>query len=330
MIAILSTEDDLSTEQVMDWLYYKQADFIRINDNHLVDNYLSIKFEITNTQMKTILIDELNNKKVDIDEVNVVWFRKFGFYQESDFYKNLLEIEEANVKSQIMGEYNITLKFFTNFLNDKKWLSHPKNVYVNKVDVIIKAKECKLDIPETFIVSRKSELKRFVNNKKKYITKPIHYGTSFKKNGKIYSIYTALLNEKSLEGLPNMFFPSLIQEYIEKEFELRVFYFNKKCYSMAIFSQNDEQTKVDFRNYNDKNPNRTVPYNLSKSLTKKIENLMVMLGLNTGSLDIIKAKNGKFYFLEVNPVGQFGMVSKPCNYNLEEKIADYLIKNDYE
>ena len=30
-------------------------------------------------------------------------------------------------------------------------------------------------------------------------------------------------------------------------------------------------------------------------------------------------------FLEVNPVGQFGMVSLPCNYQLEKRIAQYLI-----
>lgn len=330
MIAILSTENDLSTDQVMDWLYHKRADFIRINDNHLVDNYLSMQFEITNAQTRKVLRDELNNEMIDIEAINVIWFRKFGFYQESELYKNLMEIGESNVSSQIMGEYNITLKFFTNFLNDRKWLSHPKNVHVNKIDVMIKAKNCKLNIPKTYIVSKKNDLNKFVNGTKKYITKPIHYGVSFKKDDEIYSIYTALLNKKILDELPNEFFPSLIQEYIEKEFELRVFYLDKKCYSMAIFSQSDEQTKVDFRNYNNENPNRTIPYNLSKSLTKKIENLMVLLGLNSGSLDIIKAKNGKFYFLEVNPVGQFGMVSKPCNYNLEEKIADYLIKNDYE
>jgi hypothetical protein len=36
-------------------------------------------------------------------------------------------------------------------------------------------------------------------------------------------------------------------------------------------------------------------------------------------------KKGEYVFLEVNPIGQFGMVSAPCNYNLEKKIAQYLI-----
>jgi D-alanine-D-alanine ligase-like ATP-grasp enzyme len=49
------------------------------------------------------------------------------------------------------------------------------------------------------------------------------------------------------------------------------------------------------------------------------------LSLKTGSVDFILDQNDKYYFLEVNPIGQFGMVSYPCNYNLEKKVAYFLI-----
>jgi len=50
---------------------------------------------------------------------------------------------------------------------------------------------------------------------------------------------------------------------------------------------------------------------------------MTELGLTSGSLDFIK--NGeKFYFLEVNAIGQFGNVSFHCNYNLDYEIAKSL------
>ena len=85
-----------------------------------------------------------------------------------------------------------------------------------------------------------------------------------------------------------------------------------------------KKTNIDFRNYDTENPNRTVPYKLSNKMNEKIDNLMKLLGLNTGSIDILVDKNLNHYFLEVNPVGQFGMVSYPCNYNLEEKISNFL------
>ena len=36
-------------------------------------------------------------------------------------------------------------------------------------------------------------------------------------------------------------------------------------------------------------------------------------------------KNDNYYFLEINPVGQYGMVADPCNYELDKLIAKYLI-----
>jgi hypothetical protein len=50
---------------------------------------------------------------------------------------------------------------------------------------------------------------------------------------------------------------------------------------------------------------------------------MQQLNINCGSLDFIKNKND-FYFLEINPVGQFLGLSAICNYLLEKEIAEYL------
>ena len=94
---------------------------------------------------------------------------------------------------------------------------------------------------------------------------------------------------------------------------------------MAIFSQNNEKTKLDFRNYDYSFPNRKTPFILPSKIEKKIRNFMNFIKLNCGSLDLILTPNSEYVFLEVNPVGQFGMVSSPCNYELEKKIANKLI-----
>ncbi len=96
---------------------------------------------------------------------------------------------------------------------------------------------------------------------------------------------------------------------------------------MGIFSQNNSKTKEDFRNYDQNLPNRNVPIKLPLDIEGKLKKLMKKLNLNSGSIDLIYTIDNKYVFLEVNPVGQFGMVSFPCNYNLEKKIAEFLIKN---
>lgn len=52
---------------------------------------------------------------------------------------------------------------------------------------------------------------------------------------------------------------------------------------------------------------------------------MCSLTLNTGSIDMIKCKNGNYYFLEINPCGIYEGISNACNYNLNKKIAEWLI-----
>jgi len=55
---------------------------------------------------------------------------------------------------------------------------------------------------------------------------------------------------------------------------------------------------------------------------------MARLNLETDSVDLIEGVDGQRYVPELSPVGQFGMVSHPCNYRLERRIAQYLIEED--
>ncbi|WP_447951552.1 hypothetical protein [Chryseobacterium koreense] len=58
--------------------------------------------------------------------------------------------------------------------------------------------------------------------------------------------------------------------------------------------------------------------------------MIIELELATCSIDMIVNKDWEYYFLEINPVGQFGMISNPCNYFLEKKLAELLLKNHNE
>lgn len=141
-------------------------------------------------------------------------------------------------------------------------------------------------------------------------------------------MYTTLIEEEHLHKIPNCFLPSMIQKAIPKQFEVRVFFLMGECYSMAIMSQDDKDTKTDYRKYNFGNPNRFLPFQLPEDIKKKVVDLMARLSLNTGSIDFILTPENEYVFLEVNPTGQFGMVDYSCNYGLHEKVANLLISKD--
>jgi ATP-GRASP peptide maturase of grasp-with-spasm system len=213
-------------------------------------------------------------------------------------------------------------------LKEKKWLTNPRELSQYKPQVLIAAKKVGMEIPDTIITTAKEDLIIFKAKYDRIISKSISDMVELGNNADIYDTMTIEISEEIIKKTNSIFFPSLFQELIEKEYEIRSFYLDGEFYSMAIFSQNDKKTEIDFRNYNSKNPNRTIPYKLPDEIEDKLRNLMKMLHILTGSLDIIKSLDGKYVFLECNPVGQFGMTSFPCNYYIDQKIAKYLISND--
>ena len=113
---------------------------------------------------------------------------------------------------------------------------------------------------------------------------------------------------------------------IQKKIEIRSFYLVDRFYSMAIFSQKNKKTSTDYRKYDSEIPNRMIPYELPSNIEDMLIRIYEKVGLNTGSADIIVDEENNFYFLEINPVGQFTMTSTPCNYYLEKEVALELIR----
>ena len=318
MILILSSPGDLSTELVMDWLRHYNYPFYRLNSSDFIEKQFF--YDVNNNTIK------IDNEILDMNTVNIIWYRKFAFFSNSEFHEQAQHIINKNYLGILAIEFNTMLRAFWLNISNKKWLTNPKNIYLNKIEVLQKAKKFGLTIPNTYLLNRKKDLE---NLNKSVITKSVSEASFLREPEGLYSMYTKeIFNDPIYSNIPDNFFTSLVQETIDKEYELRVFYLDNKFYSMAIFSQSDEQTKIDFRNYNFDKPNQTVPYKLPKEIEKNLKALIKDLGLNCCSIDIIKDNNGNYYFLEINPVGQFGMVSSPCNYHLYKVVADYLIKSD--
>lgn len=329
MILILSTHAETSTDRVIDWLIHYNANFLRLNDNdHFSTAYSNIY--LSNSHSTSWKLKDLNGNDIDLESINTVWFRKWGFFNTTLSSRKIKEkfADYEGLSGGLMAEYSSYLKLILNKLKGKNWLTNPSILEFTKLEILIKAKSQGLNIPETLITNSREEASKFMESYDGIITKSQRDSFEVRDQDGVFDMFTHIVDQQNLQKLPEFFFPSMIQQMIEKEIEVRVFYILGKCYSMAIYSQQDEKTKVDFRVYNYKLPNRYVPYALPKDIEIKIDSLMTDLQLNCGSLDFIKSRDGKFFFLEINPVGQYGFVSNSCNYNLDKVIAQALIKLD--
>lgn len=320
MILILSQEFEPSTDYVLDWLDFYDINYFRVNGN---DKIQIIEYQLNNSGVDFIL--KINGKLIQLKDISAYWYRR-GYINLEDYNEKLSNLNN-NSLTFYLSEELVKLRELLDFSLKKKYhLGSFLNNNINKYNNLQIAKKNGLSIPDSIITSDKKRLTQFINQYHRVITKPINESFSFEYNKDRFMGYTQLIEKNDLTSIPEIFTPTLFQNAIEKYCELRIFYLNGNCYSMAIFSQNDEQTKIDFRNYNHKKPNRTIPFNLPTSINKKIKSFMIECGYLTGSIDIVLTPKNEYVFLEVNPVGLFEQISEPCNYYLHEKIANYLVK----
>ncbi|TAH28626.1 MAG: grasp-with-spasm system ATP-grasp peptide maturase [Cytophagales bacterium] len=321
MILIISESTDISTINVIDWLSNSvdKKKIIRINsdDKVKIRMYNLNGFELN-------IFDGIN---IYYGDISGFWYRRGGLNMDikideiltksDSLFLNFQEHINNEMTSLIISIYNDLTKnlgvSIGNFLTGS----------VNKILTLKRAMKNRISVPDTLITTDKQELLSFFNkHNQNIITKSISQNIHVEEGNTIIAAYTEEIT--NIDSVPDSFEISLFQQKIDKKYELRIFYLKGDFYAMAIFSQLDNQTKVDFRKYNDQKPNRTVPFNLPNHIKNKLKNLMDECKLDTGSIDMIVDQNNNYYFLEVNPVGQFGMVSYPCNYNLEKKIANLL------
>ncbi len=322
---IFSQDTDLTTNKVMDWLHFHGATVTRVNGEAFGSENCQVSLKLTDHSTEHSLI--VDGVDVLQAKVNRLWIRRDSPSSACTDFKYEDKGAESQVQRHLQKESREAKRSLFRMLN-LPVLGDFFQMNVEKTDILMKARSTGLQIPATLITSRKSDLLTFIKEHGSVITKPlvdpIHVQP---KKQSVFLSYTEALDKKRLAAIPEQFFVSLFQEQIEKAYELRIFFLDNRCYPMAIFSQLDQQTTVDFRRYNTKKSNRNVPYKLPEKIEASLVKLMNDIGLNTGSIDIIRAVDGRYVFLEVNPVGQFGMVSGPCNYYLEEQVALSLIKD---
>lgn len=322
MILIISDERDTSTNHVIDWLIHFRQPYYRIN---ITDKIRIEELTLDNFGMLDYKIIINNKDSVYFSEIHSYWYRRGSFimgYKIPTFSSKDLTVvsNRLNTENDAMVHFlHCSLKQF------KKGIGFFYDNEINKLLCLKVAKECGLDIPNTFLCDNKIALRKFIKENGEYITKSNDVPFAFSTQDCTYTVTTSKFSYSDIAQISDSFFPTVFQTQIKKNYEIRTFYINEKCFSMAIFSQNDEQTKFDFRNYNWEKPNRTVPYKLPDEVENKIIQFMYQLNLNCGSLDFIFNVDGKYIFLEVNVVGQFSQVSFPCNYQLEKLIAEELI-----
>ena len=117
--------------------------------------------------------------------------------------------------------------------------------------------------------------------------------------------------------------PAIYQEYIVKDFELRITIIGTEIFAVRIDGNLNENSRIDWR----KNifSDMYSIWTIENELKSKLLYLHNELGLIYATYDLIVDKSGKIIFLEVNPSGQWMWLEECLNLPISTCLAKKLI-----
>ncbi len=236
-ILVISNKYDYHTDGIINSLNKTGYKIIRLN----TEDFLQNKIIINSNSAFNIQITTPEGRTINPQSVKSVYVRRISPINTENIDKSFQKFVNDEAKTVLNGLFHILL--------NSKWMDCPlvRQKTSNKIYQLHLALSCGLVIPKTIITNDSATIKKFCANQKiiyKTLFRPIielEKGTSI--------IHTTLLTNKLTEKLIKNanIVPCILQEYINKKYELRIHIIGEKIISVKIDSQKLPNAKIDWR-----------------------------------------------------------------------------------
>lgn len=311
ILCITHSQDFYNIDIFFEYLTSKNIPFFRLNSDRM--NHLQ-KISVNENSFE--LTDE-DGKTLHSDDIKAVWHRKAWGISTPE------ELDEDYRKIFLNGYASLRYNLIT-VLENIPWINPYENerkIDANKMVQLKIAKENNLTIPETIFSNDEEKITAFFHKycNGKAVAK-LHSLTAKTMSGE-NMISTMIIEEDTLEHISDIAYcPMIFQPYVDKEYELRIVYIAGEFFTGKINNSENVDWRVAQGDY------FWSAYELPEDVKTGLASMMEQMGLYIGAIDMIKGKDGEYYFLEVNPQGEWGMLQKELGFPIAERIADNLIK----
>lgn len=253
-----------------------------------------------------IIFESLDGKRYNLLDATACWWRRTGIGMNNlvDYVPTKLTAGEhdlSKILNSPRNHFNEEFKDLRDYIYNTMYkkcpihIGNPNRMGLNRMYALDLAKEMGLKVPEYAVITNYNQLEKLNKISDRFVSKAISNGIYDFFGHDAYYTYTEAQDKADLpiKYKTISFFGN---EFGEKSFEIRSFYLHGEFYSMAIFSQRNKQTSVDFRKYCTELPNKNEPFKLPDDIEEKLDKLYKKLDLNTGSADFIVDKEGNYVF----------------------------------
>lgn len=313
MILIVTNERDLTSDYVVIELRRRGLPFHRLNSERLSN--AKVSFDPRRGEHGWIV--ELNGIVLDFAKVGAAYFRRPGTPSAPETVKN------GAAKRYCEVEWGAALASALNSLG-KRWLNSPFAILTaeNKPRQLSMACDLGFAVPETLITNDLRQARDFLSEGAS-IAKPLREAL-LDEGGEERVIFTNCVgelveaDEERITAAPVIF-----QREIRKLSDIRATVVGDVVYAAEILSQGHEETKTDWRRGSNPDlPHR--PHELPSDLQRKCVRLVQALGLRFGAIDLVLDQDGSYWFLEINPNGQWAWIENRTGMPLTQAIVNEL------
>jgi hypothetical protein len=293
MIYIFSTEFDIPTDQLIERLYIKGIEVKRFNKLTSDDLIAIIKSPPTLIYVRKLIFEYTLFNTIKTT------FKLHQFYkdEEIELLRTVLNLKSC----KIIG-----------------W----KDIFeLPRITALQLAQKTNIQTPYFSITNTKKDITNLLEQYQQLIIRPIRDSEVFEKNNEIKLLHVQKISKKNLAKINTDFFPVLVMEALDKEIEIKVFFINGAFFASGIYSLSNA---IDSRQYIGDLNTSIFPITIPNTLKSKLKKLINSFNLFFCTIDLILDKKGNYYFLDINPSGQYSYIDDLCNFNIDTQITNYI------
>lgn len=311
-ILIISNLHDFATDHVVYHLNRVGISYLRLNR----DQFRAMRIALSLLPRR--LHGEGANLTFDVtpSSLRSIYFRAPVYLR--DIYQPDLSPNEQLERSQ-WAAFVRGLTVFDNVF----WMNHPQATYQAEIKPyqLCLAQKLGFDIPQT-IVSNSTELgARLFEHHSGMVVKTLD-PVVLKTKQKEFFIYSSRTTIEELLESDISSAPVLMQEALVPKIDIRVTVVRNRLFAVTI-KQHGRGIDSDWRLQ--KNDLQYDLIDLPSEVEAKCKALTRALGLSFGAIDLVLCRN-RYYFLEINPTGEWAWLVDNTQLGIDEEIATALVE----
>lgn len=313
MILLATNKRDITTDFVVLELQRRAIPFVRLNTEDVAAGRIAFRPAVDEWSLM------MGDAEVDLTSVTGAYYRRPAPPEIID------DPDDPTIKPYRAAEWSAVLRSVWNEL-EGRWLNSPFAILraEDKPRQLKLAAALGFRVPDTIVTNDPAQaISQSRSNA--CIVKPLKH--ALLEDGQlgrvIFTHRTAPLTDADREAVSMA--PFIMQHEITKAFDVRVIVVGERLFATAIHSQGSVDTEVDWRRGSDpKLPHETIE--LDNESAARCLAITRKLGLRFGAVDLVMDTDGRLWFLEINPNGQWAWIENRTGAHIAAAIVDELCR----